>query len=108
MGVIQAHTLIVHFISVGATSAPRQTIERWIPEVGPLHFEVSQRVRAGARTGRRGRARKLAGEKTTAPEQWSNLPSGETAQKTCPFTIPGWLLKRQKPKTRSAPAGRFS
>ena len=48
------------------------------------------------------------GEKTTAPEQQSNLPSGETAQKTCPFTIPGWLLKRQKPKTRSTPAGRFS
>lgn len=105
---IQAHTLVVHFISVGATSAPCQTIERWILELGPLHFEVSQRVRAGARAGCRGRVRELAGEKTTAPEQQSNLPSGETAQKTCPFTIPGWLLKRQKPKTRSTPAGRFS
>ena len=92
--------LVLHQLHVRPLSFGSQ---RWDLCILRSASEWGKERRLGA-----GQGEENAGEKTTTPEQPSNLPSGETAQKTCPFTIPGWLLKRQKPKTRSTPAGRFS
>ena len=109
LGMIQAHYIYCafyfcwHYIS---STSDHQALD---PRGGDLCILRSANVWGQeCRLGVGARGEETCRGENHCPKATGSLPSGETAQKTCPFTIPGWLLKRQKPKTWAAPAGRFS